>query len=238
MNSKKEATLFDNLDSVRNTLVDKYLQQQEDELGDWGLDFKGELIYSIIDYVINQARTTRIFPASNNVFRCFKECKDLKVVFVGQDPYYQNGVADGLAFSCGLTLKEQPSLKFIYDEVLRTTGNITRNPDLTHWARQGVLLMNTALTVEQSKPDSHTTFWKGWIADTLQRISKNNDKLVFVFFGKRAQGFMGNVSDTHHKISVVHPAAAAHRGGIWDCEDLFNRVNQYLKQSNKREIIW
>ena len=115
-------------------------------------DFK-----NIIQSLANESLLDRRFtPPLRDVFRAFKECPydDLKVVIVGQDPYPTINVADGIAFSCSKTMRLQPSLKFILDEVNRTIYNgdsVSNNPDLTRWSRQGILMLNTALTTEIGK---------------------------------------------------------------------------------------
>ncbi len=246
--------LFSNSNTLqeKNPAIVKYISGMEMHLGSWYQPLRSivdsEMFYCTLEEVFRESYNGKIIlPPSRNIFRAFRECpyNDLKIVFVGQDPYHQviNNVpvADGLAFSCSNTGKEQPSLNFILNEVQRTAYHykFARQSDLTHWANQGILLLNTALTVEQSKPDSHTQYWKEFITSVLNHLNNSKENLIFVFFGRKAQAFTSLINSTrHHKLNVVHPAAAAHRGGVWDCEDVFNKCNNILKESLKETIIW
>lgn len=213
---------------------------------DWAELLKGFDLRPITDHLIKEAdaRVNKIYPNSQSIFRCFKECplEKTKVVFIGQDPYYQDNTADGLAFSCGRTNKEQPSLRLIYNEIARTVypGSLyQRHTDLVHWANQGVVLMNSALTVQAYRPDSHTELWAPFVRHALSRISEAIPDIIFVFVGGRAKTYMGAVKGAGiTKIGVIHPAAAAHRGGQWDCDDVFNRINQQLTTLGKPSISW
>lgn len=209
----------------------------------WAPLMEGFDFTHIASELIKEASTKKIYPGSAQMFRCFKECPQeaTKVVFIGQDPYYQDATADGLAFSCGNTNREQPSLKFIYDEIQRTAYhyNYVRTPSLVRWAHQSILLLNTALTVEAYKPDSHTELWAPFIQYVIGRISEAIPDVIFVFVGSRAKAYQ-NVpkGPLNTKFQVIHPAAAAHRGGTWDCEDVFNNINKVLKSLGKEQIIW
>jgi len=128
-----------------------------------------DIISKLYELSINDKRFT---PTLKQLFRAFEECPydDLKVVFIGQDPYPQLGVADGISFSCSNTNKLQPSLKFILQEVDRTVyGNhvISEDLDLKRWSKQGILMLNTALTVEVGKIGSHYDIWKNFTAYLL-----------------------------------------------------------------------
>jgi uracil-DNA glycosylase len=130
----------------------------------------------------------------------------------------------------------------MYDEIGRTVYpgvSYQRYTDLVHWAHQGVLLLNTALSVEAGKPDSHTELWAPWMRSLIPRISEALPDVIWVFVGGRAKAYM-NVpkGPKNTKWGVIHPAAAAHRGGQWDCEDIFNRINQRLSDLGKAEITW
>lgn len=239
-------TLFDNT-KVEDPRVDAFLRRVPDLIGEGWYELMKEYIQAglggVISMLIDEAnRGIKVYPGSSNMFNCFKECPldSTKVVFVGQDPYYQPGVADGLAFSCSITGKEQPSLKFIYDEIQRTAYHYqySRRPGLQHWANQGILLMNTALTVQAYKPDSHTSLWTDFITYLLTQLNKRED-IVYVFVGNRAKQYQGLISEEKNKkFTVVHPAAAAHRGGTWDCNDIFNKINQALVDLGKTKVVW
>ena len=103
-------------------------------------------------------------PTFKNIFKAYQSCDydDLKVVIVGQDPYPQADVADGIAFSCSNTNKEQPSLRYIFDELQTQYPDASRDCDLSRWSKQGVLMLNTALTCEVDNIGAHVKTWKGW----------------------------------------------------------------------------
>ena len=180
-------------------------------------------------------------PKFKNIFRSFELCpfEDLKVVIVGQDPYPQEDVADGVSFSCSNTNKEQPSLRYIFDELQNQYPNASRDCDLSRWSKQGVLMLNTALTCEINNIGSHVLLWKDFMTDVfINTLNKHHNDLQFVFLGKKSEVFGKYIDDRHTKHFVIHPAAAAYRGGKWNCDNLFKKINENLKQKNKKEIQW
>jgi uracil-DNA glycosylase len=205
--------------------------------------FQSESLYGLLQEVVERSTTHKVYPNAGLMFRAFKECAlyQARVVFVGQDPYHQTEVADGLAFSCGRTRKEQPSLRFILDEVQRTVYpgiSYQRDPDLVRWANQGVMLLNTALTVDAGKPDSHTEMWRPWTNGLLSELDRCKEGSIFVFVGGKAKAFAPFVSDKHHKLYTVHPAYAARTGGNWNSDDVFNKINNILVDQGKQKIVW
>ncbi len=246
-------TLFDQPVKERNAVVQDLQRRMTEGIGDGWTDVlknADDILYSICDQLIRSHNST-ICPSSNEVFQAFRECKfsKLRVVFVLQDPYHQvvdyhdekginqMRVADGLAMSCSHTNKLQPSLKLVYDEIERTVGHTDKRTDLRCWANQGVLLMNTALTVGRGVPGSHAEVWRGFTQYLLSELSKRLPKMIYVFFGSSAKSFSTFVS-AGTKYHLVHPAAAAYRGGQWNSDDVFNNIN-YLLQSRKQDkIVW
>jgi uracil-DNA glycosylase len=198
------------------------------------------ILYHLIDDANNGKRFT---PTLKNLFRAFEECpyEDLKVIIVGQDPYPQVNVADGIAFSCSGQEKIQPSLNFIYNELEKTVfpEGYTRNPDLKVWSNQGVLLLNTALTVTIGKISSHLKIWQPFITYLMDMLDHANTGLIYVYMGKKAEEWVSSVSDdNNYKIIVKHPAAAIYNKGIWDSEDLFNKVTKILKENYNYNMRW
>jgi uracil-DNA glycosylase len=236
--------LFDQV-TTKDSRILTYIQNLENYVDEsWMISmpelFSEKGLYKELKQVVDLAdQGKKVCPGSGLMLRAFKETPAYKarVIFVGQDPYYTPGVADGLAFSCGLTNKEQPSLRFIFDEITRTIGSCSRVPDLVRWADQGVLLLNSAFTVDAGKPDSHTHIWEEFISRFLHELGKLKNDSVFVFFGNRAKTY-SQVVQAEHKFQVIHPAAAAHRGGKWDCGDIFNKINEVLKEQGKKQILW
>lgn len=237
-------TLFDT-DKARDTKVEALQRRMMEGIGDGWTDVlrnADDILYGISEQLLTKKEV--ICPASGDVFNAFRECKfsNLKVVFVLQDPYHQvwpggTRVADGLAMSCSKTGMIQPSLKLVYDEIERTVGYTERNPDLRPWAHQGILLMNTALTVAQGRPDSHTELWLPFTQYILREMSRRFNNMLYVFFGAKAKSFSNFVTNGT-KYTTIHPAAAAYRGGHWDSDGLFNNINKELHRKGLEEIRW
>ena len=201
-----------------------------------------EIVEKLI-YEVEQGK--RFVPKIKNTLNAFKECdlSDLKVVIIGQDPYpwlYKNHpdgtVADGLAFSCGHSMKIQPSLEYIYNAMGKEPDD--RNPDLKYLANQGVLLLNSAFTVEVNKPGTHYHIWKPFMNIILDAICYNKPGIVFILLGKVAQQFEDMITEDNLILKASHPASAGYNKGIWNCEDVFNKTNEYLKQRGKTIIQW
>ena len=201
-----------------------------------------EIIEKLI-YEVEQGK--RFVPKIKNTLNAFIECdlKDLKVVIIGQDPYpwlYKNHpdgtIADGIAFSCSNSMKVQPSLQYIFDALGKSEED--RNPDLRYLANQGVLLLNSALTVEVNKPGTHYHIWKPFINIVIDTINFNKSDIIYILLGKVAHQYEDIISDKNIVLKASHPASAAYNKGIWDCNDVFNKTNEHLKEKNKTIIQW
>lgn len=192
----------------------------------------------ILQTLYNEKEAGRRFtPPLKQVFRAFEECpvNELKVVMIGQDPYPHLGVADGIAFSCGNTGKPQPSLQQIFNAVENTVyqGYPTyQNPDLTRWSKQGVLMLNKALTCQVDKVGSHYTIWHDFLMYVIDMLSLTNSGLIFCLLGQKAQELEGSISQSHYILKASHPASAAYSKTDWDCNDLFNEANRIIVQNN------
>jgi len=214
----------------------------------WGRVFKSFIFSSEFTDILSKlyelsVADKRFTPTLKQLFRAFEECPydDLKVVFIGQDPYPQLGVADGISFSCSNTNKLQPSLKFILQEVDRTVyGNhvVSEDLDLKRWSNQGILMFNTALTVEVGKIGSHYDIWKPFTAYILDWLNNYNPGLIYVYMGKKAEEWSELTGDHNHKFFVKHPASAAYNGSKWDSNDVFNKISKLVEKNNDQEIIW
>jgi len=230
------------IEEIKQKLFDKL------EISGWDKLFKSFIFSSEFDDILTKLwslsqEDKRFTPPLKQVFRAFEECPydKLQIVIIGQDPYPQLGVADGIAFSCSNTDKLQPSLKYILDEVNRTlyAGNsISNDLDLKRWANQGVLMLNTALTVEVDKIGSHYDIWKPFTAYLLDWLNNYNPGLVYVYMGKKAEGWSELTGDNNHKFTVKHPASAAYNGSKWDSNDIFNKVSAIVKENSGNEITW
>lgn len=215
-------------DSVNSTLVESGWDKMLSIFVN-GLDFD-YIVNNLVDCVNAGKRFT---PKFKDIFNAFKECPydDLKVVIVGQDPYPQLGVADGIAFSCSNKGKAEKSLQYIN----KALG--TDHTDLRYWANQGVLLINTALTVQINSIGSHYNLWKPFTSYLFDTINKVKPDTIFVLMGNKAQEWKVLIPNCE-KIKCSHPASAAYRGGDWDHNDVFNKVNKVLEKQNKTLINW
>ena len=215
----------------------------------WARVLRG-FIYSkdfenIITALAKQARDGKRFtPTMKNWFRAFEECPydQLKVVIIGQDPYPGLNQADGIAFSLSEAEEMQPSLRFMLEAVNRTVYNgvnASRGMDLKRWSNQGILLLNTALTTNVGKIGQHYLIWRPFIAYLFDWLTWNNNGLVYIYMGKKAEEWMDCVNDNNYKFTVTHPAAASYNNYlIWDCKDIFQQTANILKKNYNFDIEW
>ena len=202
------------------------------------------------DYIVNALVDNvnagkRFTPKFRNIFNAFKECPydDLKVVMVGQDPYPQLGVADGIAFSCSNKGKAEKSLQYMLKQTIgdyTETGRVMYTPeecDLRRWSNQGVLLINTALTVEVNKIGSHYHLWKSFDEYLFEGLNRCCPDTIFILMGKKAEEWQTYLTNCK-VLKCSHPASAAYRGGEWDCNDVFNKANEILKKQDRTCINW
>lgn len=233
-----------NLEEIKLKLIERLKQSG------WANKLKGFVQSSDFDKILEKLyklreNGKRFTPPLKQVFRAFEECPidKLKVIMIGQDPYPHLGIADGIAFSCSNTMKPQPSLKNIFEAVDATVYDNDRreyDPDLTRWANQGVLLLNSALTCQVDKVGSHYAIWQEFIAYTMDILNFTNTGLIFVLMGKQAQELENMIGDHHHIIKVSHPASAAYTKTVWDCGDMFNTCNTIIEGQNGStfKITW
>lgn len=180
--------------------------------------------------------TPRISEAFNGILKC--PPNNVKVLFIGQDPYPQQGVADGIAFSCSKTMKEQPSLRYIFDELEKLySKGYNRNPNLERWSQQGIIMLNTTLTCRVNEIGSHYDLWKNFTAFFLEYMNRQYKDCITVLMGKKAAEWESYIPN-HDIIKVMHPAAAAYTRGKWESNNLFEKINNKLKTLEKSEIIW
>ena len=208
----------------------------------WSAKLKGFVQSSDFDKILQKLydlreADKRFTPPLKHVFRAFEECPvdKLRVIIIGQDPYPQLGVADGLAFSCGNTDKPQPSLRNMFEAIEQTVYQefpTYQDPNLTRWANQGVLLINKALTCEVDKVGSHYDVWNEFLMYVLDILNFTDSGLIFVLLGKPAQELESLIGPNHYIIKASHPASAAYTTTVWDCNDLFRKVNEIITKCN------
>jgi len=198
-----------------------------------------------LDTLLKEALDGKRFtPSLKYLFNAFEKCPfdKTEVVIIGQDPYPQLDVADGLAFSCSRKDKIEVSLQYILDAIKQTVPEELQDPnptnDLKRWADQGVLLLNSGFTTTIGKPGTHQLLWRPFLVNVLDALLWYKPGLVYVFMGKKAQEYVDLIPDNNYKILVTHPASAAYAGRKWDCDDLFNKINKHLESQQKPKIIW
>jgi len=189
-----------------------------------------------------------IYPLENDVFSCFTYCdlSDIKVVIIGQDPYHGVGdnnqpQAHGLAFSVNYGIKTPPSLVNIYKELTTDIdGFITpSHGNLVEWAKQGVLLLNTVLTVKKGQAHSHAKLgWENFTNSVVDAINAQNSGCVFILWGSHAQKVGKSIDKYKHCIlSGPHPSPLSAYRGFFGCRH-FSRANTWLTKNNKNMINW
>ncbi len=184
----------------------------------------------------------QVFPHPSRMFRAFDEVapKEVRVVILGQDPYHTPGVADGLAFSSFSDNPVPPSLVNIYKEIEAEFGCMCpRTPDLSHWAKQGVLLLNASLTVESGLANSHVGFgWHTFTDAVIRIVSRECEHVVFLLWGNYAREKRTLIDPVKHLIlESPHPSPlSAHKGFFGNGH--FVQANVYLKEHDKGEILW
>lgn len=187
--------------------------------------------------------TTTVFPEKQNIFKAFSLTKldNLKVVILGQDPYHGFGQAQGLAFSTPANIKNPPSMQNILKEIQSDLGkkSICEDGDLTPWAKQGVLLLNTILTVEEAKPKSHHNLgWEVFTDNIIKYISDNCEDTIFILWGSPAISKTKLIDrKKHHILTAPHPSPLSSYRGFFGCKH-FSQTNDILKSLNKEAIIW
>lgn len=192
--------------------------------------------------VDNEYKKFNVFPAREKVFASLKICdyKDIKVVILGQDPYHEVGQAHGLCFSVMPGVKVPPSLVNIYKEIKSDVGgNIPEHGNLMHLARQGVLLLNTVLTVREGQANSHKDFgWQTFTDEIIKILSKREDPMVFMLWGRNAINKANFIDKTKHLVlTAPHPSPLSAYQGFFGCKH-FSKCNEFLKKNGKEEIVW
>lgn len=180
-----------------------------------------------------------IFPKFDDIFKAFDltDYNDVKVVILGQDPYHGENQANGLAFSVNPEIKLPPSLRNIFMEIENDLGILNTNGYLSNWAKQGVFLLNSVLTVKKSTPGSFAnTYWEEFTDIVINRLSKRGN-IVFLLWGKYAQSKEKVIEDGNFIITTSHPSPfSVYRG--FRGSKIFSKTNEILKSIGSEEIDW
>lgn len=196
-----------------------------------------------INEAYSEGENKKIFPPRGAVFKAFDLCplEECKVVIIGQDPYHEVNQANGLAFSVNSGVPLPPSLQNIYKEIeYEYDVKMKNDGDLTYLAKQGVLLLNVYLTVEEGKPLSHKhDFYEDFIKDVFSYLDTLDKSIVFLLWGSFARKFAPLVKNNNHRIiETVHPSPlSANRGG-WFEKNQFKRANNFLLSMGEKPIDW
>jgi uracil-DNA glycosylase len=206
-------------------------------------EFEQAYFRSIEQYLLRDLQQDKIiYPKLDHVMRAFQLTKldDLKVVILGQDPYHGPNQAQGLAFSVPSEVKLPPSLKNIFKEMVEDLAvAYPKNGDLSHWANQGVLLLNTTLTVEKSHAFAHAKYgWQIFTDRVIEIINREKEKIVFILWGAPAQNKLKLIDQSKHFVLLApHPSPLSAHRGFLGCRH-FSQTNTILKQNNIKPIDW
>lgn len=213
---------------------------------DWDLilkaEFEKEYFKNLESFLDKVYKEKNIYPPRSEIFKALElsSFKDTKVVILGQDPYYNPGQAQGLSFSVNDGVKLPPSLRNIYKEMENDLSiSPSRSGSLISWARQGVLLLNSTLTVEEKKPNSHKNIgWQIFTDRIISELDKREKPLVFILWGNFARSKKSLITNPRHLIiESAHPSPLSARRGFFGSKP-FSKTNQFLKENNIKEIDW
>lgn len=211
---------------------------------DWDEILKNEFdkpyFKRLINYIDNEYELKTIFPKKDDIFNAFSLCSfnEVKVVIIGQDPYHNFNQSHGLAFSVLKGNKIPPSLRNIYKEMNTDLGvKIPNHGDLTQWAKQGMLLLNTILTVEAHNPLSHKNEgWEKFTDEVLNILNQDSKPKVFVLWGNNAINKSRLITNNNHLIiSSSHPSPLSARHSFFGSK-VFSKINKFLRENDIKEI--
>ena len=195
----------------------------------------------MVKYLNKEYNERVIFPLKSNIFKAFSltNYDNVKVVILGQDPYHGVNEANGLAFSVNENIKLPPSLKNIFKE-LESDLNIKNDKgDLSNWAKQGVLLLNTVLTVVKDTPASHKNIgWEIFTDEVIKIINEKEEPVVFILWGNFARSKKKYITNPKHLIiESTHPSPFSCNNGFFGSKP-FSKTNNFLRKNNIKEIDW
>ncbi len=198
---------------------------------------------SMMRFLVAENKIYSIYPKESQLFNAYNltPLDKVKVVIIGQDPYHGNGQANGLCFSVNKGLSLPPSLSNIYKELVSDVGITTPEyGNLSFWANQGVLLLNSALTVRAGEANSHQSIgWEKFTDATIKVISKENMGIIFLLWGGFAKKKSALIdSSKHHILTTGHPSPLSANRGYWFGNRHFSKTNELLMKEGKKIINW
>lgn len=206
-------------------------------------EFDKPYFKNLANFVKDEYTKNTCYPPGKEIFNAFEYCpfNEVKVVIIGQDPYHGKGQANGLCFSVHEGIPHPPSLINIFKELELDIGKpYPKSGDLTHWANQGILLLNATLTVRAYEAGSHQKHgWETFTDEVIKILSKEKENIVFLLWG----GFAKNKAKLidkkkHHILTTGHPSPLSANRGYWFGNKHFSKTNNYLQSIGLKEINW
>lgn len=205
-------------------------------------EFEKDYYLKLRQFLKAEYASHTVYPDMYDIFNALKftAYEDVKVVILGQDPYHGKGQAHGLCFSVQKGVEPPPSLKNIYKELNSELGlSIPSHGELTKWAKQGVLLLNTVLTVREASPNSHKNCgWEIFTDNVIRRLNEREKPIVFLLWGANARAKTALITNPNHKIlTCAHPSPLSAYNGFFGCGH-FAKTNEFLKSIGETPIDW
>ena len=206
-------------------------------------EFTKDYYLKLRQILISEYRTQRIFPGMYDIFNALKltSYNDVKCVIIGQDPYHGEGQAHGLSFSVRKGIAPPPSLVNIFKEIRDDLGidNLGKHGELTQWAKSGVLLLNSVLTVRANQARSHRGLgWEEFTTDVIKLLNMREKPMVFMLWGADAKAKQQFITNPNHLVlKSAHPSPLSAYNGFFGCRH-FSQANEFLRSNGMSEIDW
>ena len=204
-------------------------------------EFSKDYFKNLNNFLIEEYKNYTVYPKKEHIFTAINktEFEKVKIVIIGQDPYHGKNQANGIAFSVNDNITNPPSLKNILKELADDLNKDTKHVNLVDWANQGVLLLNSILTVRESFPGSHKN--KGWEIFTdflIESLANERKNLIFIIWGAQAKKKITSIDlSNHYILESPHPSPLSSYRGFFGCKH-FSKANKILRKLNKKEIKW
>ena len=204
-------------------------------------EFSKDYFKNLNNFLIEEYKNYTVYPKKEHIFAAINktEFEKVKIVIIGQDPYHGKNQANGIAFSVNDNITNPPSLKNILKELADDLNKDTKHVNLVDWANQGVLLLNSILTVRESFPGSHKN--KGWEIFTdflIESLINERKDLIFIIWGAQAKKKITSIDlSNHYILESPHPSPLSSYRGFFGCKH-FSKANKILRNLNKKEIKW